>query len=81
MFNLKNFKFSVRLFIIALEQSAFDIAALLHLEFNQLMQDYKVEEKRTILTELVNAFTKTSPEASGMVQEKAYLIRQFIEHL
>ena len=44
------FEFNVSIFIMALEEDAYDIAALLHKEFSYLMRDNSNEDNRQIVS-------------------------------
>ena len=44
------FEFNVSIFIMALEEDAYDIAALLHKEFSYLMRDNSNEDNRKIVS-------------------------------
>ena len=49
-FNLKSeFQFEPSLFIMALEEDAFDIAMLLHREFKYLLRELSADDERTII--------------------------------
>ena len=62
LFNLKlEFEFSVHLFIIALEEDAFDVACLMHQEFSYLMRELTPEETRLIVTNIVAAISRVNP--------------------
>ena len=79
LFNLKaEFQFDVSLFIIALEEDAYDIAMLLHREFKYLMRNIPVEDDRTIVQLIIQSLIKVN-DGAGMINEKSYLIREFLE--
>ena len=62
LFNLKlEFEFSVHLFIIALEEDAFDVACLIHREFAYLMRELTPEETRLIVTNIVSSMSRVNP--------------------
>jgi hypothetical protein len=73
------FEFNVSIFIMALEEDAYDVASLLHKEFNYLMRDNSNEENRQIVSQCVSSINKVN-QGSGMIDEKCYLIRVFMEH-
>lgn len=74
-----DFEFDVSLFIVALEESAFDIAVLLHQEFVYMMRGNSERDDQQIVQYCVQSFNKHG-QGSGMVDEKAYLIRVYMEH-
>lgn len=79
IFNLKSeFQFEVPLFITALEEDAYDVAMLLHREFKYLMRNNSDEEDRTIVQLIIQSIIKVN-EGAGMINEKSYLIREFME--
>lgn len=62
-----------------LEDSAFDIAALLYMEYSYLMRDNSNEENRLIVSNIVSSINKVNAGA-GMIEEKCYLIREYMEN-
>lgn len=79
LFNLKTeFQFDVSLFIIALEEDAFDVAMLLHREFKYLLRNIPMEDDRTIIQLIIQSLIKVN-DGAGMINEKSYLIREFLE--
>ena len=73
------FEFKVGIFILTLEQGAFDVASLLYKEFSYLMRTNSNEDNRQIVSRLVSAMNMAN-EGSGMIEEKTFLIRVFMEH-
>ena len=61
---------------MALEEDAYDIAALLHKEFSYLMRDNSNEDNRQIVSLCVSSINKEG----GMIDEKTYLLRVFMEN-
>jgi hypothetical protein len=78
LFNLKEFNFNIQLFITALEEDAYDIAMLLHKEFKLLMRSTTADDDRTIISLVIQSTIKVN-EGAGMINEKAYLIREYME--
>ena len=79
LFNLKmEFEFNVSIFIIALEEDAYDIAYLIHKEFSYLMRENSNEENRLIISNCISSINKVN-QGAGMIEEKCYLIREYIE--
>lgn len=65
-----NMEFAEDNFIDVLENSAYDVAALLNREYFLILND-KTEK---ITTLLINSFS----ESNGMLESKAYLLKRFI---
>ena len=65
-----NIEFAEDNFIDVLENSAYDVAALLNREYFLILND-KTEK---ITTLLINSFS----ESNGMLESKAYLLKRFI---
>ena len=79
LFNLKlEFEFNVSIFIIALEEDAYDIAYLIHKEFSYLMRENSNEENRLIISNCISSINKVN-QGAGMIEEKCFLIREYIE--
>jgi len=72
------FEFNVSIFIIALEEDAYDIAYLIHKEFSYLMRENSNEENRLIISNCISSINKVN-QGAGMIEEKCYLIREYIE--
>ena len=80
LFSLKiEFEFSVGIFLIALEEDAYDIAVLLHKEFAYLMRENSFEENRQIVTNVVLSMNKAN-KGSGMIDAKIYLLKEYMDY-
>lgn len=80
LFNQKlEFEFNVSIFILTLEEDAFDIGVLLHREFQFLMRDNSNEENKQIVSNLVASINKTN-SGSGMIEQKCFLLRAYMDH-
>jgi len=62
-----------------LEEDAYDIATLLHKEFRYLMRDNSVEENKHIVSNCVSSMNKTN-SGSGMIEQKCFLLREYMDH-
>ena len=61
LFNLKmEFEFNVSIFIIAIEEDAYDIAYLIHKEFAYLMRENSNEENRLIISNCISSINKVN---------------------
>lgn len=79
LFSLKiEFEFSVGIFLIALEEDAYDIAVLLHKEFSYMMRENSFEENRQIVTNVVLSMNKAN-KGSGMIDAKIYLLKEYMD--
>jgi hypothetical protein len=74
------FEFSAHIFILALEEDAYDLATLMHDEFSYLMRDNSVEEKKQIVNHIVSSLNKTTNQGAGMIDQKCYLIREYLDY-
>ena len=74
-----DFEFKVEIFIMTLDESAFDVAVLLYKEFAYLMRNNSDEDNRQIVSRLVSGMNQAN-EGSGMIEEKTFLIRVFMTH-
>jgi hypothetical protein len=54
------FEFNVSIFIIALEEDAYDIAYLIHKEFSYLMRENSNEENRLIISNCISSINKVN---------------------
>jgi hypothetical protein len=80
LFNQKlEFEFKTSIFLLALEEEAYDMAVLLHKEFQYLMRDNSLEENKQIVSFCVASMNKTNSGA-GMIEYKSFLIRQFLDY-
>ena len=79
LFNQKiEFEFNTSIFIMALEEDAYDVATLLHNEFRYLMRENSIEENRHISSLCVSSINKTN-QGGGMIEQKCYLCREYID--
>jgi len=79
LFSLKiEFEFSVGIFLIALEEDAYDIAVLLHKEFSYMMRENSFEENRQIVTNVVLSMNKAN-KGSGMIDAKIYPLKEYMD--
>jgi len=74
LFGQKGFKFTIGLFLRALDLDAYDIAALLHKEFFRLIRNVNASDQEEIINCIIAGFNKSN----GMIDYKCYLARQFI---
>lgn len=68
---MKDFTFTVDLFLRALELEAIDIAALIYREFFRLIRDVSPHDEELIMTSLISSFSKSN----GMLEFKCFLVR------
>jgi hypothetical protein len=54
------FEFNVSIFIIAIEEDAYDIAYLIHKEFAYLMRENSNEENRLIISNCISSINKVN---------------------
>lgn len=70
-----DFDFKPDLFLKTLELEAYDMAALLFKEFFRLLRNMDSQEMEFAISQIVSSYNR----ANGMLDFKAYLVRQFIE--
>lgn len=68
---MKDFTFTIDLFLRALELEAIDIAALIYREFFRLIRDVSPHDEELIMTSLISSFSKSN----GMLEFKCFLVR------
>ena len=73
----KVFDFRAELFLKALELEAYDMAALLFKEFFRLLRNMTSQESEFAVSQIVSSYNR----ANGMIDFKAYLVRQFSEQM
>ena len=74
-----DFEFSTQIFILALEEDAYDVAMLLHQEFRYLMRTNLSSENKVIVSHIVSSFNKTTNQGAGMIDQKCYLVREYLD--
>lgn len=73
----KVFDFHSNLFLTALELEAYDMAALLFKEFFRVLRNMTSQQLEQAILAIISSYNKNN----GMLDFKAYLVRQFLEQM